>query len=321
MNLQLKSVLSFGNKMVLSDFGSALFLKSINGVNAIGGTSAKICPSILPPEMIAKIELADRDCFDHLMRYWKYVHADANYLKALTPHERQAISQFVESRTFESSKFSPKPDMGEKTDKLRDGNWKEGISSLLENIKFEDLPQALSECASFEVFHAIWERMSQNYILWETVVRPRVDEQKQCVYVLKTFENRQDNPPRDASTLPYKLVPPSEKVDVWIFGIFLYELCSGGNPFHTGYQGDLRGVESYSRLYEWDRAAAELSVREHVQDPLAQDLLCQILVPADERLPTIGEVLQHPFFSPKSVEAERYLEKVSTVILHSFDSN
>ena len=94
-------------------------------------------------------------------------------------------------------------------------------------------------------------------------------------------------------------------------GIFIYELCSGGNPFHTGYKGELRGVEAYSKLHGWDLSAAQRSVREHVRDPLAQDLLCQILVPAKDRLPTMDKVLQHPFFRPHSMEAERFLEKVS----------
>jgi serine/threonine protein kinase len=302
MNLQMKNVLRFGMEMVLSDFGNALFLKSIEGINAFGGTATKLCPSILPPEMFARIELANRDSFDQLMRYWKYVHGDANQLRSLTPHERQAISQFVQSRI--SSKLS-------KPDEQNEGHqqWKENISSLLDTIRFEDLPYALSNCPSFRQFCAIWERLCQNYELWETAVRPWVDEEAQCVYLLKTFENRPNHPSRDVSLLPYKLVPPSEKVDVWIFGIFIYELCSGGNPLHTGYRGDLRGVEAYSKLHGWDLSAAERSVREHVQDPLAQDLLCQILVPAKERLPTMDAVLKHPFFWPKSVEAERFLEK------------
>ena len=58
MNLQLKNVLRFGrDQMMLSDFGSALFIKAIKGVNAIGGSSVKVCPSILPHEMVCKVDL------------------------------------------------------------------------------------------------------------------------------------------------------------------------------------------------------------------------------------------------------------------------
>ena len=284
-NLQLKNVLQFGKEMALSDFGSALFLKSIEGFDAIGGSSQRlVSTSILPPEMVAKVELSKLDQF---MDYWKYVHPDASCLKALTPHERDAISQFVES--------------GDEED------WKNGISDLLETITFEDLPPPLSESTSFEEFCISWGRKHENYTLWE-FVRPRINEKTQCAYMFKSFDNREKSP-QDVSALPYEPVPPSEKVDVWQLGIFIFELCSGGNPFQTGLQGDLRGVDSYSRLYEWSRLEAQRSVREHVNDPLAQDLLCQILVPVAERLPTISAVLGHPFFSPKSIEAERFLER------------
>ena len=290
MNLSLSSVLQYGNKMVLSDFGSALFLKSIEGINAIGGSSQRsINTSILPPEMITKFELTDKDSSNQFLKHWKYVQSDANYLRPLTPHERDAIHQLVEAGDGQ--------------------NWKNEISSLLETIKFEDLPHVLSKCASFKDFTEIWKRMHDNLVLWDSFVRPRRDEKKQCMYMLKTYENRDVSPSRDASTLPYTLVPPSEKVDVWIFGVFIYELTSGGNPFHTGLRGDLRGVDSYSSLHDWSRVDTLKAVREFVHDPLAQDLLCQILVPADERLPTISACLQHPFFSPKSVEAELFLER------------
>ena len=303
-NLQLKKVLRYGQQMLLSDFGSAIFLKSIDGLNSIGGSSTKICPSILPPEVIAKIELSNRDNYSRFMKYWSHVQTDAKYLRALTPHERDSISQYVFSSESSSATHNNKTDLQ---------HWKSNISSLLESIRFEDLPPFLAKCNTFGQFRQIWERMCENFDIWENNLRPRHSDD-QCVYMIKSFENRIGSPPRDVSSLPYKLVPPSEKVDVWMFGIFIYELCSGGNPFHSGYRGDLRGADTYSRLYEWNRSAAEKSVREHVQDPLAQDLLCQILLPANERLPTISAVLKHPFFSPKSQEAERFLEKVSSDI-------
>ena len=163
MNLSLSSVLQYGHKMVLSDFGSALFLKSIEGNNAIGGSSqCSINTSILPPELIAKFELSNKDSSNQFLKHWKYVQSDANYLRPLTPHERDAISQFVE--------------VGDEQ------NWKKSISSLLETIKYEDLPRVLSKCASFNDFTEIWKRMNDNLILWETFVRPRRDEKNKCMY-------------------------------------------------------------------------------------------------------------------------------------------
>ncbi|KAL9188156.1 hypothetical protein ACHAXT_006534 [Thalassiosira profunda] len=303
MNLQLSNVLLVpGDKMALSDFGSALFLKAIDGVNAIGGTSTKLCPSIMPPEMIAKIDSSNRDTFDQLMRYWKYTHADASNLKALTPHERQVLSQFV--ATSAKSPTEKGAANGQKN-----SEWKQDISTLLRTIQFEDLPRALSKCASLDQFCTVWRRMCHQHDLWERVIRPRVDDESHCAYMIKTFENREDYPPRDAAALPYALVPPSPATDVWIFGIFLYELCSGGNLFHVGYRGELRGADAYSKLYNWTKDAAEKNVKEHIEDPLAQDLLCRILVPAEERLSSMDAVLKHPFFSPDSAEAEHFLEK------------
>jgi len=300
LDLQLKNVLRFGTQMMLSDFGSTLFLKSILDINAIGGSSTTICPSILPPELVAKIDLStDGFKFDQFGSYWKHVSDDADGIRLLTPHERQLISKIIASHKKGENK------KGENSMKQ---SWRGDISSSLETIEFRDLPQVLSSCGSVHRFSLIWERMCANNRLWD-IVRPRVDMTNRCAYMLKTFEDRDDNHMHDISKLPYKLINPSEKVDVWVFGIFIYQLCSGGNPFHTGYQGDLRGVDAYSRLHHWNKVEADKSIREHIQDPLAQDLLRRILLPASERLPNMTAVLRHPFFSPTSTEAERYLEK------------
>ena len=245
--------------------------------------------------MVAKIHLGSS--FDQFNNYWSHVYKDATTLRIISPNERQDISQCVESWTTNSS-----PNI------VNDQSWKEGISSSLETINFNDLPQELATCSSIPEFNLVWERMRSNLSLWESVVRPRVDKGNKLAYALKVFDDRLDAP-HGIATLPFSLVAPSEKVDVWQYGIFLYELCSGGNPFHIGYQGDLRGVDAYQNLYNWDTCVAKRSIDEHVQDPMAQDLLCRILVPESERLPNMMAVLSHPFFEPKSLDAERFLEK------------
>lgn len=323
LDLQLKNVLRFGKQMMLTDFGSTLFFKSILDVNAIGGSSTTICPSILPPELVSKIDLeSDGRKFDQFRDYWKHVSDDADGIRLLTPHERQLISEIIATH---KSGGNPSGQ-----------SWRDEISSSLETIDFRDLPRVLSNCDSIHRFSSIWERMCANQGLWEHI-RPRIDMTGRCAYMLKTFEDRRrdndslpqasnrelshhifhENTILDISKLPYTLIPPSEKVDVWSFGIFIYQLCSGGNLFHTGYQGELRGVDAYSQLHHWNKLEADRNIREHIQDPLAQDLLHKILVPVNERLPNMVAVLKHPFFSPTSAEAERIIEKVSVLSLSS----
>jgi hypothetical protein len=76
-------------------------------------------------------------------------------------------------------------------------------------------------------------------------------------------------------------VEPSTSIDVWGFGILLFALCAGGSLFHLGFDGDLCSTLDFAELYDWNRHKAERAMRDKIEDPLAQDLLMQILVPAN----------------------------------------
>jgi len=306
LDLQLKNILRCGNQMLLSDFGRSLCLKSIDRLNNIGGCSTNICPSLMPPEMVAKIPMGTS--LSDFSEYWNHVSRDAATMCAFSPHERQDISECIET-LLQTSRI-PRISIGnfDEDKETASGAWKESISSSLDTLDFDDLPRELSECSSVLNFFHVWQRMQSNLILWERVVRPRVDEENEVAFALKVFDDR-PNAPHDISLLPFDLLVPSVKVDVWMFGVFLYELCSGGNPFHIGYQGDLRGADAFEKLYNWDETSAARNIEENIHDPLAQDLLRRILLPESERLSDIASALKHAFFNPKSVEAERLLEK------------
>lgn len=62
-------------------------------------------------------------------------------------------------------------------------------------------------------------------------------------------------------------------------------------------------------MHNWDTSSAKDIINEHVQDPLAKDLLYSVLAPSNERAPSMAAILDHPYFSPESVNAERYLER------------
>jgi len=289
-NLQLKNILLVGGKTFASDLGSSSFVKSFDGLHALGGTRCRLSPSILPPEMIARISLTEGNSMKRVLDYWAHVKRDADALCVLTPSEREAVSDYVRRSSAGNA------------------DWRGEISTLFETIMFHDLPPVISSIATLPDFCLIWARLQENLSLWE-VIRPRVDKKNKCAYMVKFYENRDDSPALDVSVLPYQVKPPSESVDIWTWGCFFYELISRGTLWHTSFNGNLLGVRTFSALHNWDTSSAKDIINEHVQDPLAKDLLYSILAPSNQRAPSMAAILDHPYFSPESVDAERYLER------------
>ena len=146
----------------------------------------------------------------------------------------------------------------------------------------------------------------------EDLVRPQIDPITGDAYVIKCYCDLDPEIHKTLPPLPYKLVKPSESVDVWSFGAFLFTLSSGGE---TVFQDNCRtGNTSGLKLATtWDKSMAERLVLQNVNDDAAQDLLLHILVPAEERVGiSMESVLNHPFFTnPKllSEEVKEYLRQ------------
>jgi hypothetical protein len=210
--------------------------------------------------------------------------------------------------------------------------WQDTISTALVTISFDDLPHSLTSCDTFEAFCVVWNRILYNSYLWERI-KPRTHTSAdKAIYVIKCFNDialaaehplaagkvlgkrtahpREIKDGRDLSLLPYGLVKASPTLDVWMFGCLIFHMCSGEPMFLSDGRGNLQDVASLAILESWDKKQAEKHVMAKVEDPLAQDLLLQILVLEEDRLPTMELVLNHPFFGPSSsIEAQCILEK------------
>eukprot|EP01032_Pedospumella_encystans_P008917 gene8917-10535_t len=109
---------------------------------------------------------------------------------------------------------------------------------------------------------------------------------------------RADRP--DGSGLPYDLVPASDTIDVWSFGLLFYCMMNptGNGLFNVTQAGDLvRNEENFYAAANWTDEDLSSAVLHNVPDMLAADLLLKLLRrnPAD-RL-DIVQILAHPFFA------------------------
>ena len=327
-DLKMANVVRFRKRLALIDLDSACSSRPENPMDRklMGGSSHKFSSGVLPPEMIEKIDLRSNvQQLYQYEKYWSDVSDDSKDLKLLTPDDIQTITSVVRSllakteaaKNMGSSANSLRVNMNEPLAGLEDPqDWKDILSLALITISFEDLPECLSLCKSLDQFSKVWTRLQANHKLWEKV-RPQISADGNFAYVVKSFcdsqdpcDERQLDTVLDVSTLPYDLLKPSQKIDIWAFGVLLFSLCSGGPLFHSSFDGGLKDATSYEKLYKWNKVTADKIMDEKIEDPLAQDLLLKLLVPETERLENMAQVLKHPFFGPPSaIDAQRILER------------
>ena len=293
--------------------------------NHLAGVSQKSSSGILPPEMVTRVNRSNLDsvlqCFE---KYWGDVLSDSLDFGLLNSDDVHTISSVIQSFLDEDNALKrARGVLGTLTNKMNHSfddmsevSWRDKLSDSLQGINFIDLPHSLAECQTIYEFHDIWDRMKTNSEIWERI-RPRLDEHKTYAYFVKHHDDSASRKEHDE--LPFTLVQSTCSVDIWSFGVLMFFMCSRMSLFHTTIDGHL---QSYEELYKWNTEKSKARISSCIKDPIAQDLLMKILVPKEERISSLDEILQHPYFGPSSsLEAQQILEDHAERQLQIMDCN
>ena len=311
-NLVASNIVRIESYFGLIDFESANLFESTEDSSILGnkaaGVSQRIPSGILPPELIYQVDLStSKEGLQRYNHYWKHILNDSIDFGILNPDDIHAISSFLES--FQDEQNALKRSQGVfpgVTNEVDNVAWREKLSETLQDISVDDLPDSLAQCSTIEEFDHAWSRLKKNAKIWEMIC-PRISENGSHAYFVKHYNDIGDGVDHDE--LPYDLAPATRKIDIWAFGMLMFFLCSRKSLFHVTVDGQLYDFKVYEDLYKWNAETAEQRISASIKDPLAQDLLLKVLVPEDQRLPTMDIVLQHPFFGPSySVEAQNIVE-------------
>ena len=121
-----------------------------------------------------------------------------------------------------------------------------------------------------------------------------IDDERKTAYVRGAWGDCPDD--RDERN---KEVTAHPAQDMWSLGVVLFHLCSGEALFHANDE-DMLDDHRLFRLALWTDEYKS-SCLDKVEDPLARNLISQLLHKNPEKRPTAQRVLDHPFLSGKTV--------------------
>jgi hypothetical protein len=152
--------------------------------------------------------------------------------------------------------------------------------------------------SQLEQYNVYWKVVMKlkNVEIPEDLIKPRIDPITHEVYVKKCYCHLDEATMQALPQLPYDLIDFDKSLDVWAFGILLFQMLSGDGSFFTSKKtGEITSAEI---LAKWDIHIAHSFVSQNIADVAAQDLLIHILSPIHIRkFIDLKVILAHPFFS------------------------
>ena len=129
-------------------------------------------------------------------------------------------------------------------------------------------------------------------------------------YCARAFDVDSSGVPRDLHALPYRPALALAQLDMWAYGLMLFALASGQSLLPLSADDSLCSARDVHTAARWTSAQLQDRVDEVVADPLAADLIMQLLQPeVRDRPSSMKQILDHVYFSGVSNKRNSYVEQ------------
>ncbi|RHY44927.1 hypothetical protein DYB34_011141, partial [Aphanomyces astaci] len=136
-----------------------------------------------------------------------------------------------------------------------------------------------------------WQRTTASDTLDDVWAKVQPRDQ----FCVKTFHE-------SASTLPFQPVVASPALDVWAFGVLMYQMYSGVELVPTDINQDVDD-SGIARAATWTDADLSKRLQNKVSNALARDLMAKLLVVDPSDRISVQAMLSHPYFEVKYDDA------------------
>ncbi|CAJ1956573.1 unnamed protein product, partial [Cylindrotheca closterium] len=125
----------------------------------------------------------------------------------------------------------------------------------------------------------------------------------------KVYKIKKKLMPMNMNGLPYGLVKADASLDVWSFGVLLFELVTKEPLFKVNNENDITDGDVMRQLHNWTDEDMKIILNRKVTDKYAREVLQHMLCREPTDRWTMEKLLELDYFKPEQVQAANELMK------------